>query len=98
MAKKNIIGVPSDISMYANQFSILGRPLTRELDDEVDVVIMGIPFDMGTTGRPGTRYEWLAVIIVGKINVGHGISIRLIMSTLLTTGILTILLDNQKMR
>ena len=56
MAKKNIIGVPSDISMYANQFSILGRPLTRELNDEVDVVIMGIPFDMGTTGRPGTRY------------------------------------------
>ena len=56
MAKKNIIGIPSDISMYANQFSFFSRPLSRDLKDKVDIVLMGIPFDLGTTGRPGARY------------------------------------------
>ena len=51
MAKKNIIGIPSDISMYANQFSFFSRPLSRDLKDKVDIVLMGIPFDLGTTGR-----------------------------------------------
>ena len=56
MAKNNIIGIPSDISVYANQFSFFSRSLTRDLKDKVDTVLMGIPFDLGTTGRPGARY------------------------------------------
>ena len=56
MAKNRIIGTPTDISMYANQFSYLARPLTRDLSGSVDAVIMGIPFDLATTGRSGTRF------------------------------------------
>ena len=56
MAKNRLIGNPTDISMYANQFSYLARPLTRDLSSSVDAVIMGIPFDLATTGRSGTRF------------------------------------------
>lgn len=45
-----------DYSMYANTFSFVGLPLSRNLDDtSVDAVIMGIPYDLGTSGRAGTR-------------------------------------------
>jgi agmatinase len=46
----------NDHSMYANIFSYLGLPLSRDLGDEsVDAVVMGIPYDLGTSGRSGTR-------------------------------------------
>ncbi len=45
----------ADLSMYANVYTFVGCPLSRELGDEVDVVVMGIPYDMATTGRSGTR-------------------------------------------
>ncbi|ROS01234.1 agmatinase [Sinobacterium caligoides] len=45
-----------DISLYANNFSYMGRRLTRELTDDIDAVVLGIPYDMATTGRPGTRF------------------------------------------
>lgn len=42
--------------MYANAFSFLGLPLDRGLDDKtLDAVVMGIPYDLGTTGRSGAR-------------------------------------------
>jgi agmatinase len=45
-----------DTSMYANSFSFAGLPLTRGLDDPaVGAVVMGIPYDLGTSGRAGTR-------------------------------------------
>ena len=45
-----------DTSMYANIFSYLGLPLSRDLADEsIDAVVMGIPYDLGTSGRAGTR-------------------------------------------
>ena len=45
-----------DLSLYANVFSYLGLPLSRDLDaDGVQAVVMGIPFDLGTSGRAGAR-------------------------------------------
>ena len=45
-----------DISFYANVFSFMGLPLSRDLDDEsVDAVVIGVPYDLGTSGRSGTR-------------------------------------------
>ena len=45
-----------DTSMFSNVFSFLGLPLSRDLsDDSVDAVIMGVPYDLGTSGRAGTR-------------------------------------------
>lgn len=42
-------------SMYSNTFSYLGLPLSRDIET-VDLVVMGIPYDLGTTGRAGTRH------------------------------------------
>lgn len=42
-------------SMYSNTFGYLGFPLSRDVD-AADLVVMGIPYDLGTTGRAGTRH------------------------------------------
>jgi agmatinase len=45
-----------DTSMFSNVFSYLGLPFSRDLtDDSIDAVIMGVPYDLGTSGRAGTR-------------------------------------------
>jgi agmatinase len=46
----------ADDSSYANIFSFMGLPLSRDLDQEgLDAVVMGIPYDLGTSGRAGAR-------------------------------------------
>ncbi|WP_299978767.1 agmatinase [uncultured Pseudoteredinibacter sp.] len=40
---------------YANVFSFMGLPLSRELSEDVDAVILGIPYDLATSGRSGAR-------------------------------------------
>ena len=45
-----------DPSLYANVFSYMGLPLSRDLtDDSVAAVVMGVPYDLGTSGRAGSR-------------------------------------------
>jgi agmatinase len=48
---------PTDeTSIYLNIFSFLGLPLNRDFSaDNVDAVVMGIPYDLGTSGRAGAR-------------------------------------------
>lgn len=41
-------------SMHANLFGYMGASLSRNLDD-ADVFIVGLPYDLATTGRAGTR-------------------------------------------
>ena len=41
-------------SIIANVYSYLGRPLTRD-PDAADVFVVGLPYDLGTSGRSGTR-------------------------------------------
>ncbi len=41
---------------YGNIFSFMDFPLSKTLSEEVDAVVMGIPYDLATTGRSGTRY------------------------------------------
>jgi agmatinase len=46
----------NDSSFYANVFSYMGLPLSRDLDGAaIDAVVMGIPYDLGTSGRAGAR-------------------------------------------
>lgn len=46
----------ADDSTYANVFSYMGLPLSRDLDrDGLQAVVMGIPYDLGTSGRAGAR-------------------------------------------
>lgn len=46
----------ADDSSYANIFSFMGLPLTRDLDlPDLDAVVMGIPYDLGTSGRASAR-------------------------------------------
>lgn len=40
--------------MHANIFSYMGTPLSRNVDD-ADTFIVGLPYDLATTGRAGTR-------------------------------------------
>ena len=54
MSKISLEGANSNT--FANIFTFFGYPLSRELDGEVDVVMMGVPYDLATTARPGTRY------------------------------------------
>lgn len=45
-----------DYSLYSNAFGFLRRPLEfRPADSDADWVITGVPFDLATTGRPGSR-------------------------------------------
>ena len=46
---------PGSASLYANSFSFMGYPLTRDAAG-ADVVVLGVPYDLGTTGRSGTRH------------------------------------------
>jgi len=40
---------------FANNFTFMGCPLSRSLKD-IDAVVMGVPYDLATSGRSGTRY------------------------------------------
>jgi len=45
-----------DTSMFSNVYSYMGLPFSRDLDDSsIDAVVMGVPYDLGTSGRAGTR-------------------------------------------
>jgi len=54
MTNPDLLG--KDANTYTNIFTFMGCPLTRELDDQVDAVVMGVPYDLATSARPGTRY------------------------------------------
>jgi len=45
---------PPSHSLYANIFGYMGLPLTRQLE-QADVFVVGLPYDLGTSGRSGTR-------------------------------------------
>lgn len=50
------LDLEDDVSLYANLFGFLGAPVGRERKDApADVAILGVPYDLGTTGRSGTR-------------------------------------------
>lgn len=44
----------ADDSAYANVFSFMGLPLSRDIA-QADAVVMGVPYDLGTSGRSGAR-------------------------------------------
>ncbi|MDE0841530.1 MAG: agmatinase [Porticoccaceae bacterium] len=47
-------------SMFANVYSYMGLPLSRDVIS-ADLAVLGIPYDLGTTGRAGTRHGPRAV-------------------------------------
>jgi agmatinase len=57
MANKEIF---DSFSMFANTFSYMGVPISRDIE-AADLVVMGIPYDLATTGRAGTRHGPQAV-------------------------------------
>ncbi|MBM7072666.1 agmatinase [Shewanella sp. 202IG2-18] len=45
-----------DYSLYSNAFGYLRQPLDfKPLESDADIVVLGLPFDMATTGRSGGR-------------------------------------------
>lgn len=46
----------NDYSLYANAFGFLRQPLDfKPAESDADVVVCGLPFDLATTGRSGSR-------------------------------------------
>lgn len=46
----------ADYSLYSNAFGYLRQPLNfKPCESDADVVVLGLPFDMATTGRSGGR-------------------------------------------
>lgn len=53
--KDNCVPMADD-SSYANIFSFMGLPLSRDISEaSLHAVVMGIPYDLGTSGRAGAR-------------------------------------------
>ena len=51
------LGQREDHSIYANAFGFLRQPLNFDpANAEADIVITGVPFDLATTGRSGSRF------------------------------------------
>ena len=44
----------NSVSMHSNLFGYMGASLSRNTDD-ADVFVVGLPYDLATTGRAGTR-------------------------------------------
>jgi agmatinase len=59
---------------YAGPVSFARRPFTQDLEG-VDIAVVGIPFDLGTTYRPGARLGPRAIreqsVFVGQYPWGH---------------------------
>ncbi len=49
-------GSPDYSATYSNIYSYLALPFSRDMTDDIDAVVMGVPFDLATTGRSGTRF------------------------------------------
>ena len=50
------LGQRDDFSLYANAFGFLRQPLNFDpVNSDADVIITGVPFDLATTGRSGSR-------------------------------------------
>ncbi|OLQ94672.1 agmatinase [Vibrio ponticus] len=46
----------TDYSLYSNSMSFMRRPYLRNpIGSDADVVVLGVPLDMATSGRPGAR-------------------------------------------
>lgn len=46
----------TDYSLYSNSMSFMRLPYVRNpIDTEADLVVLGVPLDMATSGRPGAR-------------------------------------------
>jgi agmatinase len=47
---------PDQANMYANVFSYLGLPFCHDIgNSDADLAILGLPYDLATSGRAGTR-------------------------------------------
>ncbi|MEL7440089.1 MAG: arginase family protein, partial [Pseudomonadota bacterium] len=52
----NDLFTKTDYSLYSNSMSFLRRPYVKNpLSVDADVVVLGVPLDMATSGRPGAR-------------------------------------------
>ncbi|WGW01699.1 agmatinase [Vibrio sp. YMD68] len=52
----NDLFTKTDYSLYSNAMTFVRRPLVKDpISCEADVVVLGVPLDMATSGRPGAR-------------------------------------------
>ncbi|OEF22471.1 agmatinase [Aliivibrio logei] len=52
----NDLFTKTDYSLYSNAMTFMRRPLVQNpIDNDADIVVLGAPLDMATSGRPGAR-------------------------------------------
>ena len=52
----NDLFTKTDYSLYSNSMSFMRRPYLRNpIGSDADLVVLGVPLDMATSGRPGAR-------------------------------------------
>lgn len=52
----NDLFTKKDYSLYSNAMTFMRRPLVQNpIDNDADIVVLGAPLDMATSGRPGAR-------------------------------------------
>lgn len=52
----NDLFTKTDYSLYSNSMSFMRRPYLRNpVSSDADLVVLGVPLDMATSGRPGAR-------------------------------------------
>jgi agmatinase len=59
--------VSGDVPLYEHLSTFLGLPPAAEFTDSTaDVIVQGIPFDITTSGRPGTRFGPQAIRLISS--------------------------------
>ncbi len=52
----NDLFTKTDYSLYSNAMTFVRRPYVKNpVSTDADVVVLGVPLDMATSGRPGAR-------------------------------------------
>ena len=70
MTEKTIDPMENREEAYAGILSFMRLPYSRDLDG-ADIVVLGVPYDLGTTNRPGARFGPRAIREISSLIGGY---------------------------
>ena len=70
MTEKTIDPMESREEAYAGILSFMRLPYSRDLEG-TDIVVLGVPYDLGTTNRPGARFGPRAIREISSLVGGY---------------------------
>lgn len=73
----NDLFTKTDYSLYSNSMSFMRRPYLRNpLESDADLVVLGVPLDMATSGRSGARMGQMQFVVHRLTWLGKATSSR----------------------